>query len=483
MICSQRSSLQSKELMYSRICTFILPLVLATSLKAAQDTLSVPRIDPIRSASFQKRSISPFAGRCESLFNVRSSAKLTGTRKVIASANKSFLRRGWGEEFLNERFDLAKRVKERSQYFYLKKPSLGKSDNIVSTLGLTWATYDKHEMPEGEVSVASQPHHQYLPGEHSLESIPFPRPLCRDGKGIIMELRTWSIDKVRLSPNERVEAFDALISDLIVAVFKRTQDYPELYDKPILYLYADEVSLKLYRMMGFENLSKQPVSHSGTNWWVMAISPKKLESFVLRMRQPEILDALNQELAIATPLGEIVAAPGSLILNNESSWVKKGGVSHWIDHLAQDTELAPGLWAAKGSSVSISTEGKILSIERISRPYQLNPKLVADVGSGIGWDHSGNLISLSRLATKTQVDPGIWAEAGSGVRWSQGRIYYVEMLAEALILSRKLTIPVGSEVRWNPLRDFEVMYFDKRTRKAQRCILEAAERGAVRIGC
>ena len=469
--------------MLCRILTFILPLIFATSLKAAQETLSVPRIDPVRSAGFQKRSISPITKRCESLFSFRDSVKVTRSREVIASANKSFLRRGWSDEFLSERFDLAERVEDRSQYFFLKKPSLGNSDNVISTLGLTWASYDQFEMPQAEVSVDHQPHHEYLPGEHSLESVPFPRPLTRDGKGIIMELRTWSIDKDRLSPSERVEAFDALISDLIVAVFKRALAYPDLYDKPILYLYADEVSLKLYRMMGFENLSQHSISHGGSNWWLMAISPKKLELFVHRMRQPEILDALNQELSVATPLGDILAAPGSLILNTESSWVKNGAVSHWIDHLAHETQLAPGLWAAKGSSVSISTEGKILSVERISRPYQLNPKLVADVGSGIGWDHNENLISLSRLASKTEVAPGVWAEAGSGVRWSQGRVFYVEMLASPILLSRKMMVPVGSEVRWNPLRDFELSYYEKRNRKEQRCILKAAEHGAARRGC
>src|SRR4051812_7420577 len=125
---------------------------------------------------------------CRSLLTQVYSEKIEGnsqkTRKVIEFANRLFLRRGWPPEFLEERFRVAEKYKNRSEYAIVKRAQ--NSKKILGTLGLTTARYSQG-LPESELEL--------LPLEETLNIVPLKRPKGKNGKGTVFEFRTYAIDK------------------------------------------------------------------------------------------------------------------------------------------------------------------------------------------------------------------------------------------------------------------------------------------------
>ncbi|MGZ3746209.1 MAG: hypothetical protein ACXWRE_02665, partial [Pseudobdellovibrionaceae bacterium] len=116
-------------------------------------------------------------------------------RKIISFSNQQFLRRGWSEEFIEERYKIAEHFKERSRYIVISSPE--QPDSYLGTVGFTWAK-----------TTPSQ--REKLPMEMS-HGWNLPRPKGHKNENVLIELRTYAMDP---EANAR-EVFTLLFAKLI----------------------------------------------------------------------------------------------------------------------------------------------------------------------------------------------------------------------------------------------------------------------------
>jgi len=245
---------------------------------------------------------------------------LQGLISVISSANKQFKRRGWSEEFLRERLGIAEKFSDRSHYYAIFPGELDFADltrpdlEYMATIGITTARYSGNEVGD------------LLPFEDTLK-ISVPRPKGKDGRGIIIEARTYSKAK-----RDGINLYPLLLNYLIETAARTIDEFgeQELYDKPIIYLYGDDVSVRFYSSFGFKLLEDiPPVEHDGTQWKVMATSLKDLEKLFYENKTA------------------VIQIPTTLEFKRASALSKLEPII-----FSQPTQVLPGIIASPGSSVT-----------------------------------------------------------------------------------------------------------------------------------
>lgn len=411
--------------------------------------LQIPTLLPQIQSSFTRQTIPASRFLCESLFSggpakTSPSNVEAETRRVIQAANREFERRGWSPQFLEERYTLARRYETQSEYIYLTDNKNG----IVATMGLTLAEYTKATLPDpARPAVESRSHSEILPEEETLHLRPLARPLTAEGRGMIVELRTWSIAKDLLGGTERSAAFAELLAGTLPLLFSKLLKYPGLYDKPILHLYADETSLKLYGLMGFKATHADPIEHSGSKWWDMALTPRKFEAFVNRVHEPEFLSSLNQVLEINLGEGRSASlAPGSFMMHDTAPQFP----GKTIGKLAKPSEVAPGVLAARGAMVSWHKNGKLAYVSKLARALKLTEDIEVSAGGEVLWNSEGALVRVTQLAHDTSLAPGLWVAKGGSMEWyGDGKTpWKVHHLARPLTLENGLIAAPGAHVEW-----------------------------------
>ncbi len=424
---------------------------------ADQPSLNIPRLQSGRASVFRATLIGPFlhTSDCTSLLSAGAFSAWNQTKLITDFSNQNFERRGWSADFLAERLPLAWKYRHRSQYVALTRAT--GSSELVASVGLSWTTYTAASIPAAESRITSAEVSSSLPGELSLGARPFPRPLSTNGQGIVFELRTWAIAKDGLSAEERGEAFGTLLSHLLPMVFEKIEHLPDLYDQSILYTYGDKTSLKLYGMMGFENISATPIHHEGADWWILAISPKGLEALVSRMKSPAFIYDLNQELEVNLPQGRFKVQATRGFGHDGAVYTRhaegpSGEPRTIIENLAYPTTLSGDISLLSGSNVVWSEDGGLEAVTGIMKPHTMEPGIVAGVGSSIaklkaneevefGFNEKGDLFSSRRsihqsqrparferelkyikfLAIEAEMARGLWAAEGSAVAWTTDR--------------------------------------------------------------
>jgi len=249
------------------------------------------------------------------------------TKKTISFANRRFSeKRDWPKEFLKSRYQIGEESKGRSDYIYVEDRSDETAPKIAGTLAITWAGYNSKDL-EAHAS-------EILPMEKTL-GIPFLKRPMDHQTGMIAELRTYSINPGVMNHDVFIVLFDTLLARISAA----TDGYPELYDKPIIFTYADRKSLKLYGIMGF-NVDEEvtpldhPIEHAGVKWWVMSISPLELEKMIRRINPKHLKRAggLNSPVQFITSPEEIgdSVKKGQMIEFNDDGSIKKSGSTTFI---------------------------------------------------------------------------------------------------------------------------------------------------------
>lgn len=454
---------------------------------AGAEEITVPTLFSGSKKSFHQRLVKPNVKRfCQVALSGKSSAisksilGLTGFEdkhqkqvyQTILAANRQFLRRGWSSEFMKERLRLAQVFDDQSEYINLYRKNLG----IVATLGWTFAEYTSDYLPDPNLpAVVNRDRTQILPEEDCLHITPLERPTGKDGRGIILELRTWSIAKDRLKQDERAEAFGSMISQSYSRIIQKLSLYPELYDEPIIHLYADEKSLMLYGRMGFKATHFAPIAHPHTNefWWDMAISPRDYEKLILRMKTPAFLLGFNQDIELAFGDQKISVPRGAVFERHDLSRVQIPGVQL---HEYNSVGLLPGavivqketstlrrVVADKGASVGWFPSGKIAYVTSLAEPFPFHDgsgrPMLADVGSSIRWHENGLVAAVSKIATDAKVgEPEIVVAKGGSVSWGEDGIYLLSVvpLLHATEIAPGLVAASGAAIQWFALAQTEV---------------------------
>jgi len=339
--------------------------------------------------------------------------------QIIATANEAFRRLSWPPSFIAGRQKVAKDYARRSNYYRIRSldKSGWKTDITHTTIGETHARFRRSTI-EAMTPQELLAHRRFLiPMEETLQTL-VTRYYDSKGRGIVLEFRANS--KRKGTPDNIRKQM--LVKEIQLAM-EAVRDYPELYEKPIIYTYADEAHRRLYRAYGFEVQEKltpldKPIvmvdSKTGkkTNWWVLAVTPKRLEANLFELTGARTITGLNQPHPVTLPNGRTAfAAPGSTI-DIDANAITTGFVP------TEDLEIAPGLSAAAGSTVrwnhdeanSVYRPGvdAIGFIQKTSAPYTVKIKggaFTLPAGSQITF-HQGTEPATWSLGGKMHFEEG-----------------------------------------------------------------------------
>jgi hypothetical protein len=343
------------------------------------------------------RSVTPErVSLCRALFAI-SNVTNVSIGRIISFADKQFERRGWSKEFLAERIALAENF-PNSEYFYTKNGA-----EIVGTIAATYAEY-------GRGSSSSE----RLPMEDSLSLSNLRRPKDSQNRGLITEMRTYAIDGKFPRDIRSALSFVALRS-----VLEKYKNYPELADQPVIYTYGDETSIRLYQPMGFVNLSEQwnelPVDHAGTKWWILGITPNKLNALINREADRFGHFAKNERENVLLPNGRTVKIRSHVSYRIENA--TKTAVI--VRYLAEEAEVAQGLWAAPGADLTYDNEGHLARVSKTSRVYRVpGTEILAAAGQPIEFfTQNGRPRVIEQIEKAFEILPGVWVRAGERVEW------------------------------------------------------------------
>ena len=322
--------------------------------------------------------------------------------EVVEVSNERFKNApGWGQlqEWLLERLAIARDYADRSRYWItrpwtdknIKKP-LRKS-KVETTYGMTWSEYTREDI-EGKSpeEIYGNPKLR-LPEEKTLQ-LPVKRYFDSTGKGIAIEFRAVSKDP-HTTPNW---LRDEGLNQMIVGIIDAVKKYPELYDKPIVTCYADELHRGLYEhwmKMKVQTettpLDKPAFIHDKNGqpdrrvaWHYIEVSPRDLEKVLIeRSRGARTLLGLNLPYPFKLPDGrEVMAAPKARISFDLNENVTQAT-------LEKPTELENGIIAEKGAT-AFWADRHLVRVSAIQGPYPLdlkNAKVVAPSGATLEWDH------------------------------------------------------------------------------------------------
>jgi len=223
--------------------------------------------------AFPRFSSQRYFGSCEGL--LRDFPPILG--QAISKANKDFEhRRGWTKEFAMSRMGIAE--KYWLQTIHQVVTDSENNDEVVGSIALTVAKYDRDHMPDYSKSPLENKAMgiEILPEEETL-GVLLPRPLDSAGKGIILELRVYYVKRV---VNKDVRKI--ILPDMLRLITMPLVKYPELLNQDIIHMYNDEGGIKLYAPFGLKLLQSitpitKPIFSKGTNWWALATTPETLQ--------------------------------------------------------------------------------------------------------------------------------------------------------------------------------------------------------------
>lgn len=109
----------------------------------------------------------------------------------------------------------------------------------------------------------------------------------------------------------------------------------------------------------------QPINHDGSNWWILAATPKDLEaSMIFKLGGARVVRNVNQPYPITLPNGtKTLAAPGTQIVLTENNMA-----SYFVTN--DVTEVWPGITAGRFSEVGFDSSGNLAAVDVIlNNPY------------------------------------------------------------------------------------------------------------------
>jgi len=294
--------------------------------------------------------------------------------EVARISGERYSRRPWSNGFVDSRVKIAVDYADRS--FYYEIASDQSHERSDTTIGVTYSSFTQADFEARSVTaILQKPPEQLtaedrrflLPQEESL-GVAVTRYYDKSGRGIILEFRSNSKEK----GSPKLFGDQMLVEEIRMA-FEIVKDYPDLYDQPIIYTYGDEVSLKMYHALGFEVQTHitpldQPIEKDGTKWWVIAVTPKRFEANLFKIRYGIFghnIDGVNQPFPLHLVDGRIVTAAA----HTNISFDRDGHVTELtLDH---DAEVAPDVWASAGSRVHW-LDGKIDYVQKTAKSLMAN---------------------------------------------------------------------------------------------------------------
>ena len=320
-----------------------------------------------------------------------------GVSEIIAFADKHFERRGWSSEFLAERLTLAEHFPD-SEYYYTQTDG-----KITGSLAVTYAEFSPELLMQFQIPG--------LPMEISLQIRPLSRPVGRNGESLLTELRTYAINR-EFHKSVKSSLFFAALSSV---VRKYKNNYSELMDKPVIFTYGDEVSLKLYGSMGFENLTEkwneQPVNHAGSQWWIMGITPNQLQKLLEKEYNLFSKRSANGHNTVLLPDGREIQVTVEVGQND-------------LRFISEKTEVAENIWAAEGSDIIFSKTNHLLEVSRLAFNYHdPHSGVTAAEGSQLRFFPNGKVHTIEKAAMDFEIQPNVWVRTGDRVEFTENGDY------------------------------------------------------------
>lgn len=361
--------------------------------------------------------------------------QFAGVRRLIEISSQAMsTRRGWSEDFMQDRLRIAERYSQRSWYF---SPMLeaGKQP------------FHFPETPEAPTVKWTELHKDASAGEaQSFGTIGL--TVAREGERLPMEDmkddidgHQWKIGEVGGRPPVLFEArafstadgannfsFPNLLSPVNNQMLAELRDHPELWDQAVSYSYGDEVSLRLYPpKWKYEILEEKdgfPPIRRGKKWneaeqrwepliWkAIRISPRRW--FENRHRfsrsywvRPWYADKLGR-WEYPDPFRLITPNEGELWIQSLPGLRFTRGhqlSDAWIDARA---EVRPGIWAERFSHLTWPEEGGLM---------------ITAIGGGVSGKEPGS---------DCEVAPGVWAKARTDLWiWKSGAIRKITLARPA----------------------------------------------------
>ena len=303
--------------------------------------------------------------------------ELSGERgpEVVSVAKPRFERNRWVkfQNWMEERGSIAAdpEFARRSAYFITRtrenQVTLDTS-TVPSTIGVTWATFDRADIEDKSSQDILKDHSKVLPEEETF-GLTVTRYLDSNGHGIVLEYRTNS-KEAKNCPQGVSE--DALIGMITIGM-KLLINYPEFYDKPVITAYADEEHYRLYRRQFNMDVQTEttpwdkPViikNEAGEElkWWIIQTTPRKWEALLFNLKGYRVIRGLNQPHPFRLPDGtEVFAAPKKMIAFDSNNHVTNATPN-------VETEIAPGIFS--DPEYEVEWIDQKLSSVYISRPYR-----------------------------------------------------------------------------------------------------------------
>ena len=319
--------------------------------------------------------------------------RLQEIEKIISFANKQFERREWSKEFLEERLRIAKKYASQSSYLYTQDAFLY-SKGITGSIGLTSAEYSAENL-SSEIVTMEETHGWKLK-----------RPLSSNGKGKIIEMRTYGMD-----PEAKKEPYRILWTGVHRMIRDELKLYPDLWDKDVIFTYGDEISIRMYRPMGFELADEKlypPVTHDGTTWKVLVSSPKKmLENFLSKVDYKVWIGGFKNPVAFYTTATEKFVA-------DFNRPIYMYGVKNPMSFtLYYNDEVAPGINVYAGSKIGFFPSGKVRAVQQVEGETEVLPGIFAKDGSAVRFYENGKIHRVMNVARDYTVTKG------SGIQLAQ----------------------------------------------------------------
>lgn len=334
----------------------------ANLLDSKEGTLSIPNINFVQrpgDKQYQILALTP-------------DSSVEKQEKVVSFATTQ-MARSWPEVFLETRSDVVRDYHQRSAYLSVQEGApvknvasylkfLKERNSIVvnpsGSIGITWARATRSELQgiSAEALVTDPKYQRFTDPMETTLKIAVPRYYDSSGRTIVIESR--SLGKLPEGP--------PILKNILFAGWYRlvaiaVHEFPELYDKPIIWHYADKAHVRLYRPYGFEVQEqitplKKPIHYKGVDWFVEAVTPRRFEQNFFNLRGARHVYGLNQPAPVTLPDGrQVFAAPNSGFTIDANERVK----SFQTD---RELEITPGRKISPGTIVNFDDNGNIESI-------------------------------------------------------------------------------------------------------------------------
>lgn len=246
-------------------------------------------------------------------------------QKNVGFALSHYPRRGWGEEFLEELQALALRYWQNSTYLSVYQGEspvatlrlISSRDGIRDALrsldprlqkllpaGLNGGRWSRRVFSDEE----KRQYHYWnlIPAEEVLD-VDLERPWWRDtdlyGMAAITPVYGTETIGEAIEPGNFAilqgvapEVVRAISIEILRAVFdpEHTADYNHF--GKVLFTYADQEGKRLYLPMGFEQVDpNDPIEHAGARWWVLRLTPERLQKWIARFERRGTLSEIDVE--------------------------------------------------------------------------------------------------------------------------------------------------------------------------------------------